>query len=125
MKIALYLFLLHFFSILFCFSQDPAVYIGKIPTEGILLDKGWKFHNGDDFAWAKPDFDDHNWESTNPAPEIKHIPQFQKTSIGWLRLSFRIDSPLLNQPKGVMFSQVGASEEEGELAGFLICLPVT
>jgi hypothetical protein len=45
MKILHWLFLFTFLSVSYCFSQDSAttvVHIDKIPTEGILLKRGWK-----------------------------------------------------------------------------------
>lgn len=95
MKIWLYLFLFQF-SHHFCFPQDTVVHIAKIPSDGIVLDKGWKFHAGDDSSWANPAFDDRNWESINTDLDIKHIAQFQKISIGWLRLKLEGDSSLMD-----------------------------
>jgi hypothetical protein len=97
----------------FCFSQDSTdsvFHINKIPSEGILLNKGWKFHAGDDSAWSKPEFIDKDWEPIDPSQDIRHIPQFQKASIGWLRLKLLVDSSLLNQTLGIILSQVGSSE---------------
>ena len=96
-----------------CFSQtiqNDTVRLSNLPPEGILLDKGWKFHEGDDTAWANPDFNDRDWQPIDPALDIKHIPQFQKTSIGWFRLKLFVDSTQLNEPLAIILSQVGASE---------------
>ena len=92
------------------FSQDAIVKIDSLPAQGILLDKGWKFYAGDDSAWASPEFNDNDWESINPTLDIRHIPQFQKTNIGWLRLKLQVDSSLKDEPLGMLLSQVGASE---------------
>ena len=97
----------------FSFSQDASenlFRINKIPPQGILLDKGWKFRAGDDSTWANPDFDDREWQPINPTLDIRHIPQLQQTSFYWFRLKLQVDSSLLNQPLGIMLSQVGASE---------------
>jgi len=43
-----------------CFSQEassPVFYLSKLPSEGVLLDKGWKFQRGDDTDYAKPGYD--------------------------------------------------------------------
>jgi two-component system NtrC family sensor kinase len=64
----------------FIFSQstpDTILYINKIPSEGILLDKGWKFHAGDSREWVKPEYDDKNWGSINPTLDIRDIPSFK------------------------------------------------
>src|SRR5579863_5782847 len=96
-----------------CFSQsrnNNTVHLDKLPPEGILLDNGWKFHAGDDSAWAKPGFDDNSWETVNPAQDIIKLNQLQRAHIGWFRLKLKIDSSLFNQPLGIVLSQTGASE---------------
>src|SRR5580693_7545110 len=110
MKIALYLFLFQFIAISIGFSQDSIIHIEKVPTEGILLDKGWKFHAGDDSKWINPDFNDRDWESIDPAVDITQIPQFETSTIGWLRLRVSIDSSVASQPLSLIVTQVGASE---------------
>jgi two-component system NtrC family sensor kinase len=30
-----------------------------LPAQGLLLRQGWRYHAGDDPAWARPNFDDH------------------------------------------------------------------
>ncbi|HET7001763.1 MAG TPA: ATP-binding protein [Puia sp.] len=96
-----------------CHSQitsTDTVRLTKLPSEGILLDKGWKFHADDDSAWANPEFNDRDWQSINPALDIRHIPQIQNVSIFWLRLKLLVDSSMMDQPLGMSISQVGASE---------------
>jgi len=38
-------------------AQSEVFRIDSIPTQGILLDKGWKWHAGDNPDFAKLDFD--------------------------------------------------------------------
>ena len=107
------LFLLICFTNPFCFAQNAAdsiFHINKIPQEGILLDKGWKFHAGDNPEWARPDFNDKDWEPINPALDIRHIPELQNISYYWFRLTLEVDSFFLNEPIGITLTQVGASE---------------
>ncbi len=42
-------------------STDSLVHI-KLGESSVALAGPWKFHIGDDSAWAKPDFDDSHWE---------------------------------------------------------------
>jgi two-component system, NtrC family, sensor kinase len=113
MKILHWLFLFTFLSVFYCFSQDSAttvVHIDKIPTEGILLNKGWKFHPGDNPEYAKPDYDDRAWQSINPTLDIhESLPQLQKSGICWFRLHMSIDSSI-NHQLALMIYQSGASE---------------
>ncbi len=112
MKILLGILLL-LFSIPVCYSQVPpndTVPLNKLTPDGLLLDKGWKFHPGDDSAWAKPDYNDRDWQPINPSLDIRHIPQIKSVPVFWLRLKLLVDSTLMDQPLGITLSQVGASE---------------
>ena len=69
----------------------------------------WKYHPGDNPDWAKPDFDDTNWEYLSPL-----ITQGKKEwqGIGWFRLHISVpDEELWNKPLALLVSyQAGASE---------------
>src|SRR5580658_1510562 len=107
MKIAFYLFLFGF-SYLFCFPQDTVIHIVRIPTEGILLNKGWKFHQGDNPEYAKPEYDDRAWQPINPSLDIHDtLPQIPKSGICWFRLHLFLDS--INREFALMIYQSGAS----------------
>ncbi len=96
-----------------CFSQpniDDTFPLLKPPLQGILLDKGWRFHAGDDSVWANPDFADNDWEMVNPDQDILRVDQLQKVHIGWFRLKLKVDSALFDQALGILVSQAGASE---------------
>ena len=59
------------FLFLFCTlttkAQKPDVLIiDSLPPQGILLNQGWKWHAGDDPDFAKPNFDDSQWEDIDP-----------------------------------------------------------
>jgi signal transduction histidine kinase len=92
-------------------AQKEVFRIDSIPSKGILLDKGWKWHAGDNFDFAKPDFDDSQWESIDPTKDLMDLPQIPRNGkIGWLRLKFKIDTSLTNSVIGATINQVGASE---------------
>ena len=94
-----------------CFSQNTSkiIHIGKLPPEGVLLDKGWKYHAGDNPAYADPNFVDNNWQTIDPTKDIIDIPQLWKTKIGWFRLHFTVDTSVIHQ-LALMIQQSGASE---------------
>jgi two-component system, NtrC family, sensor kinase len=95
------------------FSQDTVIKvfnIDSLPAQGVLLDKGWKFHAGDSPDWAKPNFDDSKWEDIDPTFELYYLPQIRKGSIGWFRIELNIDSSLLNIPLAFHIYQSIASE---------------
>ncbi len=95
------------------YAQDSAVivHIDSIPPQGILLDRGWKFHAGDDTAWAKPEYDERTWQTINPALDIHDsLPQIPKSGgICWFRLHLWTDSSIKRQLALVIY-QSGASE---------------
>ncbi|MCY7351192.1 MAG: histidine kinase [Cytophagaceae bacterium] len=84
--------------------------IDSLPAQGILLNKGWKWHAGDNSDWAKPEFDDSLWESVDPTQGVYYLPQLQKESVGWLRIHLQVDSTLLNKPLAFQLKQTAASE---------------
>jgi len=44
-------------------GQDATAFKTKDPGKGFVEIAGtWRFHTGDDLAWAQPGFDDSNWE---------------------------------------------------------------
>jgi hypothetical protein len=93
------------------FAQKGEIFrIDSLPTEGVLLDKNWKWQLGDNPDFAKPDFDDSAWTPIDPTKDIMDLPQMPKNGqIGWLRLTLSLDSSI-NYPLVLMIEQVGASE---------------
>src|SRR5215469_4533001 len=47
---------------------DPVVHV-KLGDSAVELSGPWKFHTGDDAAWAQPAFDDSSWESFDLTPD--------------------------------------------------------
>jgi signal transduction histidine kinase len=90
-------------------SSKNIFYINNLPPEGILLDKGWKFHKGDDTAYAKPDYDDSKWQSFNPTLDVLDLPQV-KQGIVWFRLHLFVNGDLLKEQLALEIQQSGASE---------------
>jgi len=48
-------------------TADRAVHV-KLGESSVELAGPWKFHIGDDAAWAQPDFDDSSWEDVDLTP---------------------------------------------------------
>ena len=62
------------------FAQQSEVFkINSLPSQGLLLNKDWKFQLGDHPDFAKPDFDDASWQPINPTLDIFDLPQLPKT----------------------------------------------
>ena len=91
-------------------SAQPVFRIDSLSQQGVLLDKGWKWHQGDDPKWAKPEFDDSRWANIDPAQDIHDLPQVRKARIGWFRLRLQLSPGLAEQALSIVISQAGASE---------------
>src|SRR5919202_4348376 len=91
MKIVYSLIWLCMLTSTLCKGQPSAfIYTDSLPQQISLLDKGWKWHAGDNYDWAKPTLDDRSWESINPADDIPHLPQVRDAQVGWFRLNLRV-----------------------------------
>jgi two-component system, NtrC family, sensor kinase len=108
----LFAFLVFLFSLssAFAYPFSKPILIQQVTKEGLLLNKGWKFHAGDDMAWAKPNIDDGSWEAINPVTDIHYLPEVKKAGICWFRLKLQVDSSLLDKPLALVINQIGASE---------------
>ena len=95
------------------FSQDTAVklfHLDSLPAEGVLLDKGWKFHAGDSLNWANPEYNDKAWQSVNPLLPLYRLPEIKKIGMAWLRLSLQVDSSLQSKTIAIVLTFGGAAE---------------
>jgi signal transduction histidine kinase len=90
-------------------AQNEVFRIDSIPTKGILLDKGWKWHAGDNPDFAKPDFDDSKWESIDPTKDIMALDQIRKPSVVWFRLPLALHDSTLYQMLSLVVKQTGAT----------------
>ena len=75
-------------------ADTAAIRINHLPPSGLLLDKGWRYHAGDNPAWAPPDFDDRAWDTLNPARPWCQLPRAAQIGISWLRVRFRLGDSL-------------------------------
>jgi two-component system, NtrC family, sensor kinase len=104
---------LNYFLLVFsfpAFAQKGEVFtIDSLPKNGILLQYGWKYKNGDNVEWARSDFDDTSWKTIDPTKDISKLPEVFNSNIKWLRLNFVV-SKQLPKPLGISVSQAGASE---------------
>ena len=92
------------------FTQNHNIFhIDSLTTEGVLLNKCWKYQTGDNLDWAKPNFDDLAWTPIDPTKDITALPPIFNAQIKWLRLDFEVKNKLPN-PLGIAINQAGASE---------------
>ncbi|MDX2071075.1 MAG: ATP-binding protein [Haliscomenobacter sp.] len=103
----LFLLLCSFSS--FAQKQD-LLSIDSIPTNGLVLNQGWKMQVGDDPEWTKTDYDDSQWKAIDPTQDFKNIPELWKSRTVWFRLKFTIDSSFTQKTLACIVAQTGASE---------------
>jgi two-component system NtrC family sensor kinase len=92
------------------FGQIGKVFhLNKLSKNDTLL-SGWKFHNGDEPAWANLAFDDSKWETVDPGQDIQSFTELRKSGIGWIRLHIRADSTIAGKQLMAWIAQYTASE---------------
>ena len=92
--------------------------IARLPKNGLLLQRGWRYQVGDDPAWARPDFDDSAWDTLNPARPRRELSPRLGTGISWLRLRFQLADSL--RQRAVLLQAVGYGAWEVYLNGRLV-----
>jgi len=74
------------------------------------LFEGWKYHLGDDTAWADPDFDDSEWKSIDPRLDKAEVEKINWEGNIWFRNKIYIDSTVWDVPFGLNFLCTGAAD---------------
>src|SRR5688500_7508264 len=96
------------------------------PTGFTSLYYEWRFHPGDDPAWAAPDFDDSSWRRSNPSLELDEELPPGWQGIGWYRTKIDVAPELAGVPLGMWLRLLGACEiyvdgrlveQRGQIAG--------
>jgi len=82
-------------------------------TGKIVAHDFYVYHAGDDTAWARPEFDDSDWEKIR----IGTFPFDRWQGIGWFRYVLEVDSTLWKVPLALSMDAAGAVEFylDGEL----------
>jgi PAS domain S-box-containing protein len=80
-----------------------------VRDEVLYLRGGWKFHPGDDPAWADPAYDDSSWmvveaQSQRPGSEASAIlpPSRGGPEVGWFRLRLVVDPAARGERFGIL-----------------------
>jgi len=100
-------------------TDTASISVDRLPATGLLLAKGWRYHIGDNLAWARPDFDDSSWDTLNPARPRRELPLGLNAGISWLRLRFRLSDSLRQRALLLQANDNGAWEIylDGQLLG--------
>ncbi len=88
-------------------------------TQGVVpLASAWRFHPGDDPAWASPTFDDSSWPQQNATSTWNHQGYLGYSGFAWYRL--RLKLPATEQALGIDIGHVNSAAEvyaDGQLIG--------
>ena len=70
----------------------------------------WKFHAGDNPAWADTVFNDSNWQHIDLTQYQKDLPQVSNGQVGWFRLTLNVAPALRGKALTLFVSQFGGAE---------------
>jgi signal transduction histidine kinase len=70
----------------------------------------WKFHPGDNSAWADTAFNDGDWKQVDPTQYRHFVPEIANTDLGWFRLQMRVTSAMRGKVVALVINQHGAAE---------------
>lgn len=97
------------------------IFAQKIPhleagqfKEGLLeldFQNAWRYHPGDNLAWANPDFDDSPWYPINPHNlKVYEMPDSLWSGYGWWRVHFTASPKIIEEIERLYFYSWGAAE---------------
>jgi serine phosphatase RsbU (regulator of sigma subunit) len=90
-------------------AEDPVVLSGEL-DERVQLIRGWRYHPGDDSAWAAPDLDDTAWAVVSSSLPISQEPPGGWPGIGWFRRRLVLAEGMPATALAIRIEQNGASE---------------
>ena len=110
-KLLVIIFQLFSLYIIAAEKKDTAVYctINSLPKDGLVLTQGWKFHMGDDPAYARTDYNDAVWQKISPEVNVTRLPITAQYNMGWLRIKLHI-APDLRRTAALLIGQSPALE---------------
>lgn len=90
-------------------AEDPVVLSGEL-GERVQLIRGWRYHPGDDSAWAAPDLDDAAWAVVPSSLPSSQEPPGGWPGIGWFRRRLVLAEGMPATALAIRIEQNGASE---------------
>ncbi len=78
--------------------------------DGVQFTYSWRFHPGDDPAWAAPAFDDAKWETVVPLMPPGRLPRGGWPGVGWFRRHLRVEPALWGVPLAVRIEAAGSAD---------------
>jgi hypothetical protein len=90
----------------------------QFPQGVTTIDAQWRFHPGDDPAWASPSFDDSSWPLLSTGEDGRRTMNRHLTGYSWYRL--RLKLPATPQQLGIDIGHINSAAEvyaDGQLIG--------
>ena len=91
-------------------ADTAFLHVTRLSAAGLMLTKGWRYHPGDDPAWARPGFDDSAWDTLNPTRPRRELSRTLGTGISWLRLRFRLGDSLRQRSLVLQLYRLGTAD---------------
>ncbi|WP_336517042.1 ATP-binding protein [Pollutibacter soli] len=84
---------------------------GHLDVPGVALEKGWKYKEGDDKAWAASSYDDRDWKAIVPSRDIHDsLSELENVARIWLRYTIDGNDVKANENYSLNIRQSVASE---------------
>jgi two-component system NtrC family sensor kinase len=93
-------------------AQTPDTVALLVPRSRTLLGKAWRYHAGDNPAWARPDFDASRWDTLTLALNrpARALPRATQVGVYWLRRRFRLPDSLRQRDLVLQFWRLGTAD---------------
>jgi two-component system NtrC family sensor kinase len=88
-------------------AADSAFELKQLPAS---VTGQWKFHAGDNLAWADTAFNDQGWEQLDLTRGRHFLPLVSKAQICWFRLTMDVAPALRGRAIALVINQSGAAE---------------
>ena len=89
--------------------EDPIVLSGDLHDRTQIV-FGWRYHPGDDPAWADPEFDDSGWEVRTSLLPVDEAPPGGWEKVGWFRRNLKLADGMPTTAIAIRVEHYGASE---------------
>ncbi|MCC3154592.1 ATP-binding protein [Hymenobacter sp. BT770] len=89
-------------------SPIPDTLAPTITRSRLLLAKAWRYHAGDNPAWARPNFDASRWDTLMLRFPGREMPRTTQTGVYWLRRRFRLIDSLRQRTLVLQCYRMGA-----------------
>ena len=91
-------------------SQTPDTVAPRIPRSNAMITKAWRYHAGDNPAWARPDFDASAWDTLDLRRLARTLPRAAQPGVYWLRRRFRLPDSLRQRTLVLQLFRLGTAD---------------